>query len=402
MYAKSLEELREKEAEIQRDRSDGIRSEARNATINDIHEQWLQLKKGLKANTLVNYEYMYKMYVFPEFGKRKVGSLKKSDVRRFYNGLVDSQRLKVATVENIHTVLHQVLDFAVEDEYLRINPSDNALKELKQTHLERARGGPVGGGAEAVDGFFEKPTTQGPRPDARGSCCCLFENSEKYNHWLPIITVMVECGLRAGEATGLRWEDINLDTGEISVNHTLIYYSHREKGCLYGINTPKTEAGNRIVPMTPAVKAAFVQEREYQKKTGISCKVTIDGYTDFIFVNRFGECQHHSTINKGIDRIIRDCNEEQLAKCESGTIKPKNLVLLPKFSCHSLRHTCATRLCEAGINMKVIQDVLGHADITTTMNIYTEATKNLKKKEIDKFAEFLSATTTFEGKEEND
>ena len=54
----------------------------------------------------------------------------------------------------------------------------------------------------------------------------------------------------------------------------------------------------------------------------------------FIFVNRFGECQHHSTINKGIDRIIRDCNEEQLAKCESGTIKPKNLVLLPKFSCH--------------------------------------------------------------------
>ena len=154
--------------------------------------------------------------------------------------------------------------------------------------------------------------------------------------------------------------------------------------------------------MTPAVKAAFVQEREYQKKTGISCKVTIDGYTDFIFVNRFGECQHHSTINKVIDRIIRDCNEEQLVKCESGTIKPKNLVLLPKFSCHSLRHTCATRLCEAGINMKVIQDVLGHADITTTMNIYTEATKNLKKKEIDKFAEFLSATTTFDGKEEND
>lgn len=65
------------------------------------------------------------------------------------------------------------------------------------------------------------------------------KNSEEYNHWLPIITVMVECGLRAGEATGLRWEDINLDTGEISVNHTLIYYSHREKGCLYGINTPQ-------------------------------------------------------------------------------------------------------------------------------------------------------------------
>ena len=202
MYAKSLEELREKEAEIQRDRSDGIREEARNATINDIHEQWLQLKKGLKANTLVNYEYMYKMYVFPEFGKRKVGSLKKSDVRRFYNGLVDSQRLKVATVENIHTVLHQVLDFAVEDEYLRINPSDNALKELKQTHN--------------LDSERRKALTAGQQKLLMN----FLKNSEKYNHWLPIITVMVECGLRAGEATGLRWEDINLDAGEISVNHT--------------------------------------------------------------------------------------------------------------------------------------------------------------------------------------
>ena len=216
VYAKSLEELREKEAEIQRDRSDGIRAEARNATINDIHEQWLQLKKGLKANTLVNYEYMYKIYVFPEFGKRKVGSLKKSDVRRFYNGLVDSQCLKVATVENIHTVLHQVLDFAVEDEYLRINPSDNALKELKQTHN--------------LDSERRKALTVGQQKLLMN----FLKNSEKYNHWLPIITVMVECGLRAGEATGLRWEDINLDTGEISVNHTLIYYSHREKGCLYG------------------------------------------------------------------------------------------------------------------------------------------------------------------------
>ena len=159
--------------------------------------------------------------------------------------------------------------------------------------------------------------------------------------------------------------------------------------------------GSRSGDIDPSV-VTFLMEKERQELLGLHCETTVDGYTDFIFVNRFGECQHHSTINKGIDRIIRDCNEEQLAKCESGTIKPKNLVLLPKFSCHSLRHTCATRLCEAGINMKVIQDVLGHADITTTMNIYTEATKNLKKKEIDKFAEFLSATTTFEGKEEND
>ena len=64
-------------------------------------------------------------------------------------------------------------------------------------------------------------------------------------------------------------------------------------------------------------------------------------------------------------------------------------MLLPRFSCHSLRHTYATRLCEAGVNMKVRQDVLGHADIQTTMNIYAEATKDLKAREFDMFSGYM-------------
>ena len=80
-------------------------------------------------------------------------------------------------------------------------------------------------------------------------------------------------------------------------------------------------------------------------------------------------------MNKAIKRIIRDCNDEALLKDEDVA------VLLPHFSCHSLRHTFATRMCEAGVNIKVMQDTLGHKDISTTMNIYTEATKKLKTSE---------------------
>ena len=58
----------------------------------------------------------------------------------------------------------------------------------------------------------------------------------------------------------------------------------------------------------------------------------------------------------------------------------ENPVLLPRFSCHSLRHTFTTRMCEAGVNIKVIQDALGHSDISTTLNIYADVTKELKKK----------------------
>lgn len=103
----------------------------------------------------------------------------------------------------------------------------------------------------------------------------------------------------------------------------------------------------------------------------------MDGYTDFVFVNRFGNVQHQGTLNKALRRIIRDCNEEQLKKYKNPP------VLLPQFSCHSLRHTFTTRLIEAGVNIKVVQEVLGHADFDTTMNIYTHVTQDLKKREFD-------------------
>lgn len=375
LYAKTLEELRDKELEVLRDKSDGIRTVNRNITINDVYDLWRKLKKGLKDNTFSNYQYMYEQFVYDDLGKKKIADIKRSDIRRFYNFLADDLHLKVATIDNVHTVLHQVLDLAVEDEYLRNNPSDNALKELKQSH--------------DFDGERRKALTL----EEQKRLIAFLERSEQYNHWLPIITVMLEAGLRVGEATGLRWEDIDLENGLIDINHTLIYYNHRVGGCYFAVNTPKSKAGYRSVPMTSAVKEAFVRERRYQAENGITCDVQIEGYTDFVFINRFGKTQHQGTINKAIRRIIRDCNGEALEMVAAGKMRKKDLVLLPKFSCHSLRHTCATRLCEAGVNMKVVQDVLGHADISTTMNIYTDATKSFKAKEIDRFEEFLKVET---------
>ena len=95
------------------------------------------------------------------------------------------------------------------------------------------------------------------------------------------------------------------------------------------------------------------------------------------FVNRFGEAQHQGTVNRAIYRIIRDCNDAQFEKNEH----PE--VLLPHFSCHNLRHTFTTRMVEAGVNIKVIQDALGHKDIQTTMNIYADVTRELKKSEFE-------------------
>ena len=359
VYAKTLEELRAKEEEILRDKCDGIKTEARYVTINDVFEVWKQLKRGLKDNTFQNYKYMYEQFVKPDFGNTRVSKLKKSDVKRFYNMLADERALKVSTIDSIHTVLHQVLDMAVDDAYLRNNPSDNVLKELKQAHN------------------FDTEKRKALTVAEQELFLDFLRRNHQYNHWYPIFAVMVGTGLRVGEVTGLRWCDIDLKENLIDVNHTLVYYNHAENGCYFNINTPKTKAGVRNVPMLEFVKQAFIEERKYQMANGIRCNVKIDGYTDFIFVNRFGAAQHQGTLNKALRRIIRDCNDEVLERNE------ENSVLLPRFSCHSLRHTFTTRMCEAGVNIKVIQDALGHADISTTLNIYADVTKELKKKEFE-------------------
>lgn len=369
IYAKTLDELREKETEIIRDKSNGIRTEARNITLNDIYDMWVELKRGLKDNTFQNYQYMYNQFVYPDLGQMKVSKIKRSDVRRFYNMLADERDLKISTIDSVHTVLHQVLQLAVEDDYLRINPSDNALKELKLSHN--------------MDAEKRKALTM----EEQKIFIEFLEKSRQYNHWKPIFTVMLETGLRVGEVTGLRWEDLDFENGTISVNHTLVYYNHKKNGCYFNVNTPKTKAGNRTVPMTKIARDAFEQERRYQETLGISCQVHVDGYTDFVFVNRFGNVQHQGTLNKALRRIIRDCND-QILEAAKGT----RATLLPRFSCHILRHTFATRMCEAGVNMKVVQDILGHADIGTTMNIYTDATKELSRREMTTYEQYMGQT----------
>lgn len=136
--------------------------------------------------------------------------------------------------------------------------------------------------------------------------------------------------------------------------------------------------------MTTKVKEAFEQEKKNQELAGISCKAQVDGYTNFVFVNRFGNVQHQGTLNKALRRITRDCNDELLEKAKGAAV-----TLLPPFSCHNLRHTFATRMCEAGVNAKVVQELLGHADVGVTLNIYTDATKDLIQPEMEKFENYL-------------
>lgn len=190
-------------------------------------------------------------------------------------------------------------------------------------------------------------------------------NNSQYNHWAPVFTVMLGTGMRAGEISGLRWSDIDFENNIINVNHTLVYIKRDDSDLHYIVNSTKTKAGCRQLPLLPFVKEALLTEREYQKNLGIKCNISVDGYTDFVFVNKIGRPHHDRTLNKALDRIVKEYNSNE-----------SNQTKLPHISCHMLRHTYCTRLFEEGVNVKVVQTLMGHSSFNITMDIYTKVTKN--------------------------
>ena len=102
--------------------------------------------------------------------------------------------------------------------------------------------------------------------------------------------------------------------------------------------------------------------------------------SEFIFVNRENYIHNPQTINRAIQRIYKAYNEEEIALAKEENREP---VIIPHFSCHHLRHTFCTRYCEIETNLKVIQTVMGHADISTTMDVYAECTNEKKQESFD-------------------
>ena len=148
---------------------------------------------------------------------------------------------------------------------------------------------------------------------------------------------------------------------------------------------PKTEAGIRVIPMMDAVYEAFREEYEYQQENGFNV-IELDGMTGFIFSNRFGNLHNPQSINRTIRRISESYNAEEVLKAKKERRQP---VIIPHFSCHHLRHTFCTRFCENETNIKVIQAVMGHANIETTMDIYAEVTDMKKTEAIEKLSHKL-------------
>ena len=350
--------LRELEHQIQRDLEDGIQTHtAKRMTLNDLFDHYMELKYELKTSTRTNYQYMYDHYVRETIGHKDIASFRYSDIRTFYNSLLREHSFRSSTMETIHSLLHPVFTLAIRNNLIRSNPSDGVLADIKKGNKwERHKKHAL---TEAQQTAFMQ----------------FVANSVRYRQWGPLFTVMLGTGCRVGEVIGLRWEDCDFAEETISINHSLLYRKKEPGGaCEFLVSTPKTEAGIRVIPMAAEVKRALECERELQAEVGAS-DIVIDGYSNFIFTSQTGGILSPHTVNRAIERIRTAYNNQETDLANQEQREPQ---LLPHFSAHTLRHTFCTRFCEHETNLKVIQEIMGHASITTTMDVYNEATLEQK------------------------
>lgn len=370
VYARSLTELRQKEESLIRDQMDGLDVYvAGSADVNFLFDRYISTKSELRSTTYTNYTYIWNHFIRDGFGKKKIKDVKYSDVLYFYTDLVTNKGLQINTIESINTVLHPSFQLAVRDDIIRRNPIDGAYAEIKKRN----------GGS--------RKTRRALTVEQQRAFMNYVAKNPFFYLWYPLFVFLLGTGCRIGEAVGIRWDDVDLEKRLISINHSLTYYPRADDSyrCEFRVSEPKTEAGTRMIPMMQPVYDVLLDEYERQKEEGF-CAETVDGMTNFIFTNRFGRPHNPASINRAIKRIVDAHNAEEEVKAKKQKREP---VIIPRFSNHIFRHTFASRFCENETNVKVIQEVMGHSDVSTTMNIYAEVNSDVTRASLESLAKNL-------------
>ena len=247
---------------------------------------------------------------------------------------------------------------AVQDDCLRKNPFDFQINEVIND-----------------DTVPKVPLT----PTQENELLDFMQNDPVYAKYYDEVVILLETGFRISELCGLTPADLNFEKRFVNVDHQLLRST--EDG--YYIEAPKTESGFRQVPMSVAAYEAF--ERVLKKRRDGRC-IEVDGYKDFLFLNRDGlpkTAVNYDAMFKCLAKKYNKCHKEPLPD-----------VMTP----HTMRHTFCTRMANAGMNPKALQYIMGHANIVMTLNYYAHATFHSAQEEMERLQ--AKAKTTAEAKPE--
>lgn len=333
IYAKTVKELEAKTQEYARRFKHGAIADER-ITFSELAGMWVRDYTST-ASEKVRRDYIaiIRNHLAPVIGSRKVLELKKHDLQALLNWLA-GEGMSHSTMQKIKIVAAGVLELAADNDVI----PRNVFEKVKV---------PEGKTAE------RPPITEEQRR-------LILSTWQDHRMGLPAL-LMLFCGLRRGELLALTWNDIDLVKKELTVNKAVHYISNAPQ-----IKEPKSAAGKRVVPIPDAILPALAKARH--SALLVCPSVETGGLMSAVAYKRAWESYlHYLNIKAG----GRDASRSN----------PK-IQAVELFTAHQLRHTYATMLYDAGVDVLTAQRLLGHADAKTTMEIYTHLSKKKEQHSI--------------------
>ena len=344
IYARSLEELRRKEAEIQRDLADGIDYAAGEMTVLELVTRYMDLKRTLKENSYRAYDTVINRMRKDPFSQKQIRQIKPSDAKAWFVSLHD-RGYKQSTISTVQCVVRPAFEMAVDDDVIRKNPFKFKLSDVvpNDAYLRDALT------REQQDRYLQ------------------FIRDHGHDNYYDDIVILLGTGLRVSELYGLTRSDLDFQRRCIQVTHQLCRTAEKP----YFITPPKTKSGIRRIPMTDSVYMAF--RRVLRDREAPKVETLVDGYSGFVFLDREGKPK----VGMHLQNYMRGM-QKKYVKLYGNT--------LPKVTPHVLRHTFCTNAQRAGLDVKSLQYLMGHSNASVTLDVYTHSNYESVEKAFEQVA----------------
>lgn len=348
--------LRELEKNIERDIDDGILTyESSITSVYELVMKYISMKPQIANATKSNYVNATRWNIEDSsFGRLKIGNVKKSDVKRFYAYLYEEKNYAVGTIQLYQNLLFPAFQMAVDDDVLRKNPCKGCMKEYSKNGLS---------------------TTKYPLTRAEQRALLNYVNDDNvYSKYSTLIAFMLGTGCRVSETIGMTWDNIDLEKGEITVDHQIIYKKILKENRVRHYAAPPKNKQPRKIPLQ---KDLITILSKHKMQTYLMSKLNdyeVDGYSNFVFLNKEMRLYTPNTLSRTF-RDLRNSYNKTRDESDGDT-------LLPHFTPHTLRHTFCTRMAENGMDIKVLQEIMGHKTIAVTMEVYNHISEDRISTEI--------------------
>lgn len=331
VYANGLNELRDLEKRIEKDIGDGIDYSKGQMTVYELVERYLSLKQGVRYNTRIGYNFVSNILGKEPFSRLKVSNVKVSDAQKWIIKMYNDGK-GYSTLSSICGVVKPAFQMACNEDVIRKNPFDFKITDVVPNNSKKR---------EALT------------EDEQIEWLSFVKNDKTYCKYYDEFVVLLNTGMRVSEFCGLTSKDLDFNNRKINVDHQLV----RERNGKYYVEKTKTQAGCRFIPMTNEVFQSL--KRIIENRPKLKIEPFVDGYTGFILVDKNG----NPKIALHIENEIR----WSLKKYKKLFPNKPPIIVTP----HVLRHTFCTNMINAGMDAKKLQYLMGHSDVSTTLNIYT-------------------------------